>query len=208
MPILPADHVPGPPRTQTPAQSLLEAAPTPGFSGCALSMAEVLAGGHATALISSPGTVVWRWRQWLERGWPCHFQADPLPCPTHALRTLHPGVPGSLSLVPQLAPLETPGGSGAGRGGHWKATWDVALTRPCSESLCDPGPQFPRLYNGSLVVESLVFQTVPESRVGGGQPGPRDSAPPVSEVGLALMRGASWMRGPCACIPPCVLPRL
>ena len=77
--------------------------------------AEVLGGGPAAALISSPGITAWRWRQWPQRRWPHHFRADPLPCPSPALRTLHPRVPGSLALVPQLALLETL--LGGGRGG-------------------------------------------------------------------------------------------
>lgn len=79
--------------------------------------AEVLGGGPAAALISSPGITAWRWRQWPQRRWPHHFRADPLPCPSPALRTLHPRVPGSLALVPQLALLETLlGGGRAGSG--------------------------------------------------------------------------------------------
>lgn len=38
--------------------------------------------------------------------------------------------------------------------------------------------------------------------------GLRDSTPPVSEVGLALTSGASWMRGPCPSILQSVLPGL
>ena len=66
------------------------------------------------SLVSPPGALLDE-GQWPQRRWPRHFRADLLPCLSPALRTLHPRVPGSLALVPQLALLETL--LGGGRGG-------------------------------------------------------------------------------------------
>lgn len=71
-------------------------------------MAEVPAGGHATpsSLPLGPGG---SGRDSRESG---HVTRRLTLCPAPAmlLRTLHPGVPGLLSLVPELAALETFGG--------------------------------------------------------------------------------------------------
>lgn len=133
---------PWPAPAPCPGLALLRGSPSSWVPGCSLSTAKAWQVVIHFLFSSSWATAGGGGSDYIEGSCITPRLTGPLPCPSHAPRTLFRG-PGFLSLVSQPVPLETHGEVGQEQAGpsHWGTTWVMALARsgPCAKSLCDPG---------------------------------------------------------------------